>query len=164
MKELTQEYLKTLLEYEEKTGIFTRKISRGGKLKGSVAGTTNLQGYTVISIDDTLYLTHRLAWLYMKGLWPTFNIDHINNMKEDNRFSNLREATDSENNMNTLKRVDNTSGVKGVSFNKKSGKWVASVWHKKKQYRLGYFNTIEEASESIRFKREELHKEFANHG
>jgi hypothetical protein len=79
--------------------------------------TTNMAAAIDYSaLTGVLYREHRLAWLYMTGEWPTHEIDHINGDRVDNRFCNLREATASENRWNSRKRVNNTSGYKGVSW------------------------------------------------
>jgi hypothetical protein len=90
------------------------------------------------------------------------NIDHINNIKTDNKISNLRWVTNSENSHNTSIRSDNSSGLKGVSFNKRSGKWVAYIDFNRKRIPLGYFDTIEEAKTTRQRKSTELFGEFKN--
>lgn len=77
-------------------------------------------------------------------------IDHINHNPLDNRKSNLRICTQHENMMNNSKRNDNTSGVIGVSFNRRRNKWVAQIMYNKKHIHLGCFNTKEEAAEARR--------------
>ena len=79
----------------------------------------------------------------MTGSWPIAEIDHINGVKDDNRFKNLREATRTENIRNQkLPRVDNASGVAGVSWYKKYGKWVARIQVHGKRISLGYFSNL----------------------
>ena len=112
---LTQEKLKTLLNYNPETGIFTWK-----KRNQNISGTINNKGYVVIQINNKIYLAHRLAWLYMTGLWPKNDIDHFNQVRTDNRFFNLREATRKENCQNVHKpHPNNSSGYLGVYWNKK---------------------------------------------
>src|SRR5690606_33911522 len=98
---LTQARLKQLLDYDPTTGIFTRRVSRGGMKKGSVAGFTSVKGYTVIGVDGKLYSAHRLAWLYVYGVMPR-EIDHRNRVKTDNSILNLREASRAMNNQNKV--------------------------------------------------------------
>lgn len=99
-------------------------------------------GYRVIRIDDALYLAHRLAWFYVTGNWPANQIDHINGVRDDNRFSNLREATNLQNAHNR-KYNRNKSGFQGVR--KENSKWLAEIKINYKAVRLGLFNTPEEA-------------------
>lgn len=98
---LTQEYLKSILFYDPETGLFVwlKSLSNRAKI-GTPAGTLRSNGYLKTNIDGQLYYNHRLAWLYMTGEWPAYNIDHINGIKDNNEWKNLREATHSQNNKN----------------------------------------------------------------
>ena len=106
---ITQEYLKSVLSYDPETGIFTwkyrqgligKKISWNTRYSEKQAGTIDPVGYLGIAIEYKRYYAHRLAWLYMTGELPKKYIDHLNGNKSDNRFLNLREATNSENQQN----------------------------------------------------------------
>ena len=98
---LTQERLKQLLNYDPETGIFTRIISvSSNALKGDIAGWINGHGYRQLSIDYKKYDCHRLAFLYMLGKLPNEEVDHINHIRSDNRWINLREVTRHENKKN----------------------------------------------------------------
>ena len=149
MSELTQERLKELLSYDPETGLFSNLTRRGVRApKGGVAGTKNHKGYIAILIDKKIYLAHRLAWLYVYGEFPEKTIDHINEIKDDNRIINLRSVTNSENQQNiSILKITNTSGFRGVSWNKKIKKWAATISINGKSSHLGSFNTAEEASE-----------------
>jgi hypothetical protein len=143
---LTQEYLKSILEYNPETGIFTW-IKRNGNIAGSFKKSN---GYVIIRINKKDYRSHRLAWLYMTGSWPIYIIDHINgiNIPNFNAFSNLRELTYRGNsqNSNNKKYNTNTSGYRGVYLKKSTGKYFALIYINRKQTHLGYFLTPEEAS------------------
>ena len=146
MSDLTQARLKELLSYDPATGVFVWIKARARQvLVGSVAGTVGERGYRRIIIKGKNYRAHRLAWLYVYGEWPDSELDHINRDKLDNRISNLRIVTRSENLQNTDIRKNNTSGTKGVWLNKIRQKWVASVTINNKYKHLGHFDTIEEA-------------------
>lgn len=120
---ITREKLHHLLDYDPASGVFTRKVSKSSNAQvGQVAGSVDKRGYIVIRIDGELYKAHRLAHLYMTGEFPPDQIDHINRIKSDNRWKNLRLANGSQNQMNST-RNDNTSGKKGVHWHKQSGKW-----------------------------------------
>jgi hypothetical protein len=108
------------------------------------AGSKN-HGYIVIQIDGTKIFAHRLAWIYMTGRQPLYDIDHINLNRADNSWNNLREATRSENKANTTPPVTNTSGVKGVSWHKHRKNWRATIKIDGKAKHLGSFADIEEA-------------------
>ena len=101
---LTQQQLKEHLSYDYATGVFINlrnKPGRGGGI-GSVAGNSNVNGYVYIKVMGKRYMAHRLAWLYHYGEWPVNEIDHINNIKDDNRICNLRDVTHSENQQNRI--------------------------------------------------------------
>ncbi|UUG68203.1 HNH homing endonuclease [Salmonella phage vB_SalM_SPJ41] len=161
---LTQQTLKEHLHYDPETGVFTWLVDRKGKAKaGSVAGFKHHSSYIYIKLFGKRYAAHRLAFLYMKGYLPKF-VDHKNCIRYDNWFDNLRECSRSDNNCNAVKRRDNKSGVKGVYYHKQRGRWAAQVKHNKVCYHLGLFDSVAEAEEVVKKKREELHREFTNHG
>jgi hypothetical protein len=82
----------------------------------------------------------------MTGKWPKQQIDHVNLNKRDNRFANLRLATPRENNANLPLKSSNTSGFKGVNFDRRSGKWLARARAGGRRVNLGLFDTAEEAA------------------
>lgn len=155
---ITQQYLLDTFCYDSNTGTFTYKVKRGTSIKpGDVAGYQHHSGYRCICIGNKSYSAHRLAWLYMTGKWPTKQIDHINGIKNDNRFSNLREATRSENCQNKIKQSNNTSGYTGVSWHKATQKWSANIKLNGKQTYLGVYDTPEEAHQVYLKTRQQLH-------
>jgi hypothetical protein len=142
---LTQERLKKVLRYNPETGIFTRYLSnRGNPIKIKV-GCKHHRGYIVMGVDGVWFLAHRLAWLYCYGYLPENGIDHINRDQADNRIKNLREVSQSCNIRNTGVYINNTSGVKGVHFNKASEKWRVQISVNKKQRHLGFSSDFFEA-------------------
>lgn len=158
---ITQEELKNLFNYCAETGVFTRlKSVSNNTNSGDIAGSMRQDGYCVISVNNKSYLAHRLAWLYNHGIWPANMIDHINRNPSDNRLSNLREATRSENGFNAKIRSHNTSGFKGVTFNKIKNKWVAQCSLNKKTIQLGKFKTAELASLAYQAFAKKQHGEF----
>jgi hypothetical protein len=159
---ITQAELKEVLEYNPDTGVFIRVKSNSPSVKvGDVAGTYDYKGYIAIKINYKLYKAHRLAWLYMRGKFPEKCIDHINHIKDDNRWTNLREATNSQNNSNRVKQKNNKSGYKGVIWKKKNKKWQATITYMNKIIYLGLYTTPEEASEAYKKKAIELFGEFS---
>jgi len=141
-KSLTADRLRVLLHYDPLTGIFVWLM---GQRAGQRAGRLTSGGYRQITIEGTPYVAHHLAWLYVKGEWPADEIDHENCVRDDNRFANLREATRRQNNMNARTRRDNTSGLKGASFDKDCGRWKAQICHAGRQRHLGLFDSAAEA-------------------
>lgn len=146
---LTVSRLHELLHYDLATGIFTWKTQRNQiAVVGSGAGHIEAKGYRSICIDGKDFKAHRLAWLYVYGRWPQKQIDHKNRIKNDNRILNLREVTNSENQMNTKIKNTNTSGIKGVYFDAASKKWRAQISINKKKIGLGRFALKEQAAEA----------------
>lgn len=159
---ITQNELIEALEYRPDSGIFLwRKDNKFNGVKGgTMAGLLHLHGYIRITINRKAYQAHRLAWLYVHGVIPE-TIDHINGIRHDNRLINLRPCTRSENNYNARVRSDNTSGVKGVHWNKKVNKWVAKIYVNKETVSLGYHFGLFEACCAIFSARNKLHGDFA---
>ena len=155
---ITQKRLKELLDYDPETGVFTWRVGRTGTAKnGSVAGSFDSDGYSQIKVDNRLYKSHRLAWLYVHGEFPLHQIDHINRVRTDNRIENLRPATNLENHQNQSKRRDNTSGVVGVYWHKRDRKWQASIRLNGRHIHIGCFDTIEKAAAARTRAKAKLH-------
>ncbi|EBQ0838277.1 HNH endonuclease [Salmonella enterica] len=137
--------LSKVLEYEPSTGVFRWAKSKGTALAGDVAGSVNRHGYREITIDRKKLQAHRLAWLFVTGMCPNGVIDHINRVRDDNRFSNLRDISVAENNLNKSVRSDNKSGISGVNWDITREKWRATGQINRKQKHLGYFKNIDDA-------------------
>lgn len=129
---LTVQKLRTVLSYNPETGEFRWRIPGGQKRVGDIAGRINNQGYRQIQIDGKLYQASRLAWFYIHGRWPAPMADHINRCRNDDRLSNLREATASQNSQNH-------KPVRGITKHK-SGRWQAQISHNGKKIYLGLFD------------------------
>jgi len=143
---ITQERVKELFHYEPEDGFFTRKITvKYNAIKGSRADRSRCgkMGYRRISIDGKVYLSHRIAWLYVHGYIPEHQIDHINRNPSDNSIRNLREVSGTCNAKNSKIPRDNISGVKGVHFN--INRWVVQMRSGGKTYHLERFVDFFEA-------------------
>lgn len=142
--QITQKELKKHIDYNPETGVFLRKTSiHGNPIKPVVTGYI-AHGYRLITVGCIKYRSHRLAWLYMTGEWPN-RIDHINRVRSDNRWENLRSVTSLENQRNLPKMKSNTSGVTGIHWDKSRCKWKADITlHNKTKY-LGRFDDKFEA-------------------
>ena len=130
--DVTQKELKENLSYEPETGLFRRLYTKGGRVRGSVAGSVHTnhktsKAYVEIKINLKLYKAHRLAFLYMEGVFPPEEVDHINGNGVDNKWSNLRKVTKSENQRNERLSKNNTSGVIGVCFDKQQRRWATYI-------------------------------------
>lgn len=132
---ITQERIKTLFDYDY--GCLYWKIKRPHIKVGDRAGYTQSKGYRAIKIDGKSYKEHHLIWLYHTGSLPKEQIDHINQIKDDNRIENLRECSNAENHQNRKL----TAGV----YKHTNGKWHARICINRKRVSLGYFQTKEEA-------------------
>jgi len=138
---LTQNKLKELLHYNPETGIFTWVSRPSNRIYvGKEAGNKIKNGYIIIGVCGSLYLAHRLAWLYMTGEWPESQIDHKDHVRNNNIFFNLRKATNLENSKNKSPSKNNTSGITGVYWAKHITKWMSSIGIDRKQKHIGVFN------------------------
>lgn len=143
---LTHKELLNILDYNKDTGIFTWKISKGCKPAGSIAGWINESGYLYIFVNNKYYLQSRLAFYYMTGFMPSCEIDHIDRNPRNNIWSNLREATSSQNKINRgkINKPKNPDLPRGVTRGNKN-KYLSQIKHKGINYNLGTFETIQEA-------------------
>jgi hypothetical protein len=155
------------LRYEPETGIWRRKPSRRhpeGRICGSVktqrrkCGT--IYSCRIVSLHRKNYFAHRLAWFYVTGAWPEKEIDHKNTDALDNKWANLRLATDSQQKQNSKTRHDNRTQVRGVRL-ETSGRFGARIFYGGKHYWLGTFDSIEEASKVYIEAARRQFKEFA---
>jgi len=160
---MTQKGLKILLSYSSDTGLFIWLVRPSAKVRiGDTAGCILSNGYLQITIKGNRYSAHRLAWLYMTGKWPKDKIDHKNHDTTDNRWCNLRGCNVSQNGGNRKIGINNTSGYKGVSWNKQNKKWLVQINKNKVRYALGYFNCKHKAAETYNNRALELYGEFAH--
>lgn len=142
---LTQSELKELLDYNERSGIFTWKKSPSRRIKSGTKAGTLQHGYSIIRINNVGYRAHRLAWLYVYGEFPKDQLDHINHKKNDNSIKNLRECSDAENKRNVSIQKNNVSGFTGVSWSKHAKKWNVNIYVNRKKKNLGYFSDLQDA-------------------
>jgi hypothetical protein len=174
--DITKEYLHSVLNYNADSGVFKWKHradmtrSWNARFSGTVAGTKNPiraglrageNAYFVIVINKKPYLLHVLAWLYMTGEIAKNSIDHVDGNPRNNRWDNLRKCTKSENQCNRAIQSNNTSGYKGVSWDKRRMKWKAYIKINTKMIYLGRFDNIEDASDARIQAMNDIHGEFA---
>jgi hypothetical protein len=137
--------LRELLSYNPESGELRWKVKRKRVSIGDLAGYTHANGYIMLKTMGSNWRAHRICWALHYGEDPELHIDHINGQRSDNRISNLRLVTSSENNLNTKLRCDNTSGHRGVRYNKLRDKWEARLSLNGKLLFLGNYNCVEEA-------------------
>lgn len=160
---LTAERLRAVLHYDPETGIF---CWLAGQRRGEIAGHLD-NGYLRITVDGSPYRANRLAWLFVTGEWPIEQIDHRNLARSDNRWTNLRQATNGQNKANSRTYRNNQCGVKGVhhsgdAYRRKP--WRAIVYKDGKTYHLGRYATQDEAGAAYAEAADRLHGEFARAG
>jgi rare lipoprotein A (peptidoglycan hydrolase) len=144
--DLTQSRLKECLHYDPATGVFTRLRTVGAAKAGTpVTYSLKRGGYIAVWIDGFLYTAHRLAWLYMTGVWPSHEIDHKDRVPTNNAFANLREVTSQQNQQNRGIQSNNTSGVAGVAWCKNTKRWRALIVVNNKNVWLGRHPDFESA-------------------
>lgn len=174
--EVDIETLRSLLEYDPDTGnfawkkrpvdLFTNKRACSvwnAKYAGKPAGYAKGDGYIQICILSRIYRAHRVAFAIYHGRWPDAEVDHINLVRDDNRIHNLREASRSSNICNSPIYKNNTSGVKGVCWEKRRNKWCASIWLNRRKIHVGYFDFLDDAAKAIREARDKMHGKFCRH-
>src|SRR5215469_11182218 len=149
--DLTADFVRSVFDYSPKTGRLAWKIKFSRKVRiGDEAGRPDDQRRVKVGIQRREYLAHRVIWLWMTGAWPTKEIDHINENPLDNRWANLREATPSENHRNRGKQRNNTTGYKGVTFDKRRGVYIAGVKLNGRRHSAGCcFKTAKEAYRAV---------------
>jgi hypothetical protein len=161
---LTAEQARTIWSYDPETGLLTWKIDPGRRRKpGDVAGWVQKgpKGDRLkVAYNNTDYMAHRVVWLIVTGEWPTHEVDHINEDATDNRWINLRAATSSQNLRNRGPQRNNTTGYKGVTYDKKRDCYIAGVKLNGYRHNLGTFRTPEDAYAAYCAKADELHGEF----
>lgn len=158
------EVLNKFFEYCPGTGQLKNKIDRGASRKGQVVGRPDKKGYLRINFLGSSIPAHRAAWTIFYGSIPRGQIDHKNLNKSDNKIENLRIASNSQNAMNRKIGASNTSGYKGVYWNKWSKRWIAVV-RKNGVYvfRKG-FSCLEDAAKAAEIARRAAHHQFCNQG
>ena len=151
-----------LLDYNPLTGVFRWKSQPSNRVrKGSVAGSTRPDGYVIIRIQGKDYLAHRLAYYYITGAWPTDEIDHIDNNPNNNTWANLREATRSENNRNTVGY--SSTGIKNVYYREgKKKPYQVKIMVNGERKTIGSFDDIEMAELVASEARNLYHGEYAH--
>ena len=158
---ISAERLRELLSYDLDTGVFIWRHRRRGIRAGDVAGYKDRLGYINITIEYRRYFAHRLSWFYVYGYWPPAETDHRDHDRSNNRISNLRLATSSQNGQNSIRSRNNISGVKGVHWVWSRRCWQAQIKVQGKKIWLGYFRSLDEAAAAYKEAAIRYHGEFA---
>jgi hypothetical protein len=150
--DLTAQRLRTLLSYDRETGVFRWTVRTSNRISiGDVAGNPLATGYLQICIDGHTHTAHRLAWLYVHGVWPSGQIDHLDGVRTNNAIGNLRDVPAKINRQNLrLPRSDNkSSSYLGVTFSKRRQRWIAQIFVDGKHIHIGQF--LDEQSAAVAY-------------
>lgn len=160
-QDLTDAYVREILDYDPRTGALTWRQRAdmpkqwNTRFAGKRAGCERRDKrwrtpYRQIRIDGRNYLEHRVIWLHYYGHWPRGDIDHIDGNGLNNAIANLRDVDRSANMRNARRKLNNTSGVNGVYWDKRSGKWHAQIRANGRLIYFGYFEDLEDAASARR--------------
>jgi HNH endonuclease/AP2 domain len=169
--DISAEKIRALLDYDQATGVFRWKVPAGrwGRIPaGTIAGNIGKDGYRLIGVGTSgrTYRAARVAWLWMTGEWPITTVDHRNLDRGDDSWKNLRLATITQQKANSGVYANNTTGLKGVYFDRDQ-KRATKPWRAKcavggKRRWIGRFATREEAYEAYCRAAGVAYGEFAN--
>jgi hypothetical protein len=143
---LTQKQVQHLFAYCPETGVLFWKNPPTSRIqKGDVAGTINKAGYRQVKIAQKIYYVHRIIFLYVLGKWPEKTVDHLNQIKDDNRWENLRDVPFNLNCRNRAMQSNNTTGYTGIFFNYTRMKYTVRAQVNKKEYHGGFYDDLDSA-------------------
>lgn len=146
---ITAERLREILMYDHTSGVFTFRVRRGSMKVGTASGVRKDDGRIAIKLEGRYYLAHRLAWLYVHGVWPEQQIDHIDGNPLNNGIANLRDVSPTTNSQNRrFADPGSKSGLLGAQWCKGYGNWQASIRVKGTRMNLGKFDSAQEAHEA----------------
>lgn len=150
-QQLTQQELALVLRYEPTSGTFTRIAN------GKLVGSPSANGYLRCRVNGRFYFLHRLAFLAMTGSFPPEDVDHIDGVRANNAWSNLRAASRGGNCQNRSAVTTAKSGVRNVYWNAKSQRWQVKVTLGGRSKSFGYFATVAEAAPVAKAAKAALH-------
>ena len=152
----------SMFDYNPDSGDVTYKFGFGNRHSiGDNAGWYNNRGYLLFDINGNKLLCHRFGYYCMKGELPN-SVDHINGIRDDNGWCNLRSCTHAENSMNRGMNSRNKSGYRGVYKDKRRATWNSEVAIKGIKHTKSGFKTPELANEWVVNKSKELYGSFYN--
>lgn len=159
---LTQDRANELLRLDPETGVLYWRVTYSAHAQaGKAAGCLHkASGYWIVCIDKKHYRAHLVIWLMLYGEWRPREIDHKDRNRSNNRPTNLRLASESQQRSNAKLRSDNALGLRGVSFHKKLGLYAAEVRHRDHRF-VKYFHSAEEAAVAAQAERLRVFGQFA---
>jgi hypothetical protein len=154
--------LRSVLDFDPASGRITWKTKYCQKIVvGAEAGVVDRYGYRIICVDGLKYFAHRIVWAFVHDAWPPSELDHRDGNPSNNSISNLRIAKRAQNLRNQGLKKTNSSGHKGVSWNKTFNKWQARIQVDKKQIWLGLHDSLDDAAKAYERAAKEHHGSFA---
>lgn len=167
---LTTDAVRKLLAYDPETGVLTWKPrpestrherAWNTKYAGRQAGSLSTRGYLHVRILGRDYRAHRVIWLIVTGDWPGQGLDHADGDPSNNRFDNLRPASQTENRANSRRPKNNTTSFKGVTLDRRDGRYLATIGVNSQKHYLGHFDCPEKAHQAYLAAAEKHFGEFA---
>ena len=144
-------------------GVLFNRIDRPGAKAGAMAGWIDkTHGYTFIKFRGKAYRSHNVIWLMETGSFPDGEIDHKDINRSNNRISNLRDVTRSQNTMNRNKQANNSTGIIGTAYHKRDKVFTAYINRDGKRHHLGYFPTLQKAADARKAAEKELFGVYAH--
>lgn len=143
-KEISYELVRELFDYKNGLLIWKKRIARSVDI-GSEVNYQNTYGYVIVFIYNKAYYAHRIIWLWHHGYIPENDIDHVNRDKSDNRIENLREVSHQCNMRNLKVRKNNSTCVRGITWDKDRKKYKVQINNGKRNQFVGRFNDLNEA-------------------
>ena len=156
---VTAENIREWFLYDPSTGVFTRRVRRGRNGAGSVLSGAIKHGYLRATLQGRSYAIHRLAFLWMTGMFPIGDVDHIDGNRANNKWSNLRDVDRSTNlqNIRSAKSHNKSTGLLGAYLIPKSGRYTSRIRSGGKNIYLGVFSTADEARSAYIAAKRQLH-------
>jgi heat shock protein HspQ len=157
------EEIREIFDYDIHSGDLIWKKKVGIRTKVGAKAGTHKRNYKIVSLNPWgNFAAHRLVWFWYYGVWPDKDLDHANGDPTDNRISNLRSCTRSENNQNVRVSKNNSHGFLGVQRDVRprcnlARQWKATIMVNRKRHYLGRFATPEEAHAAYTRAKAELH-------
>ena len=152
------ERINELFRYDPEAGVLIRKVASGSRgHAGDIAGCLNGCGYVVVAVNDRDVRAHRMIWAIMTGDWPRGEIDHINGIRNDNRWCNLRSCSRAENAQNMRCKPSPTCDLQGVSWDARTQRWYVRIQVGRKVIFLGRFDIPEEGHAAYLAAKQKFH-------
>ena len=167
LDDLSADHVRSIFFYDPSEGLLRWRHSagQGGRIPpGTIAGRMHPEGYRYVTVNGRHYRVSRIVWLYQTGEWPRLKIDHKDCDPTNDKWNNLREATDSQQKQNNRKRRDNKTGFKCVVFDKSRNQYRWQVVVNGKRIKGKRFGTAAEAFADYQSRLPTFHGDFANDG